>query len=179
MKCRGATFLDRDGTVTAALPRGTYVRAPEQLRLAEGAGQAVARLNAAGWPVVLITNQRWLSSPAARMADYLRVHAQLEMLLTEQGARLDAHYVCPHPRFSCGCRKPAAGMLFMASRDYGYQLGKSVLIGDSEADIAAGRAAGVSTVRIDPAAAARGDALAVSTLAEAVDRWTEVAGGRR
>lgn len=168
---RGAVFLDRDGTVTAALPAGTYVRAPEQLQLATDAAAAVVRLNTAGWPVVLVTNQRWISTPGADMMEYFRVHARLRELLFRKGARLDAHYVCPHPQFSCGCRKPAAGLLFQASRDYGYELESSVLIGDSDTDIAAGRTAGMATMQINHAAANRNDDTAVRNLADAVERW--------
>lgn len=145
---RAAAFLDRDGTITEAQEPGAYVRAPDALRLAPGAGEAVARLNASGRAVVLVTNQRWIGADGGSMASYRRVHDRLHALLAGHGAHLDAHRCCPHPRWSCGCRKPAAGMILDAARAGGYDLGASVTIGDSVEDVAAGRAAGTATVRL-------------------------------
>ncbi|MGH3429602.1 MAG: D-glycero-alpha-D-manno-heptose-1,7-bisphosphate 7-phosphatase [Mycobacteriales bacterium] len=145
---RPAVFLDRDGTVTVPLSRGTYVVEPANLRLVSGAAAAIARLNEAGTDAVVVTNQRWISRPNGSVSTYLRVHKRLCFLLAEQGARLDGHYYCPHPMWSCGCRKPAAGMLLAAARLGGYDLSTSALIGDSDVDLRASRTAGVTAIRI-------------------------------
>lgn len=166
---REAIFLDRDGTVTESPPPGDYIRAPGALRLVPGAGAAVAQLNRSDRAVVLITNQRWVGTDPGRITSYRRVHDRLCALLTGYTAYLDAHRWCPHPRWSCGCRKPAAGMILDAARVGDYDLGASVTIGDSGADVAAGRAAGTATVRIGVGDDGPHPDARAADLAEAVD----------
>ncbi|WP_156686537.1 D-glycero-alpha-D-manno-heptose-1,7-bisphosphate 7-phosphatase [Mycobacterium sp. Marseille-P9652] len=144
-------FLDRDGTINVKAPEGEYIRSPEEMVLLPGAAGAVAALNAAGLRTILITNQRWLSQPSADPARYAATHDRLAELLATEGARLDAAYHCPHAADSCDCRKPLAGMLLRAAAEHGVDLGRSVMIGDSPADVAAGRAAGAATILLGPA----------------------------
>lgn len=139
-------FLDRDGTINVKAAAGEYIRSPADLVLLPGAAKAVAALNAAGLRTVLVTNQRWLSEGSADPASYAAVHERLEQLLADEGARLDAAYHCPHASASCDCRKPAAGLLLRAAREQGLDLARSVMIGDTEGDVRAGRAAGAATV---------------------------------
>jgi D-glycero-D-manno-heptose 1,7-bisphosphate phosphatase len=143
-------FLDRDGTINVKAPPGQYVTSPAALVLIPGSAAAIARLNAAGVQVVLVTNQRWLSGPAADPAGYARVHTRLEELLAAEGAHLDAAYYCPHDQGCCGCRKPGTGMLTRAAREHRFSLGAAVMIGDSETDVAAGQAAGTATILLRP-----------------------------
>jgi D-glycero-D-manno-heptose 1,7-bisphosphate phosphatase len=138
-------FLDRDGTINVKPPEGQYVTQPGQLELLSGAAAAIARLNAASVPVVLVTNQRWLSA-LSDVTVYERVHSRMLELLAEHGAHLDAAYYCPHASGSCCCRKPAPGMLETASREHRFSLADAVMIGDRESDIEAGRAAGTATI---------------------------------
>jgi D-glycero-D-manno-heptose 1,7-bisphosphate phosphatase len=139
-------FLDRDGTVNVKAPDGQYVTSADELSLIPGAAVAIARLNAAAVRVVLVTNQRWLSGPAGDLAGYARVHARLEELLAAEGAYLDAAYYCPHDLWSCDCRKPRPGMLWRAAREHEFSLAAAVMIGDTDTDVAAGRAAGATTI---------------------------------
>ncbi|OBF49886.1 histidinol phosphate phosphatase [Mycobacterium sp. 852002-53434_SCH5985345] len=139
-------FLDRDGTINVKAADGEYIRFPEDLVLLPGAARSVAALNAAGLRTILVTNQRWLSEPAADAARFAAVHDRLEQLLAAEGARLDAAYHCPHAAASCDCRKPGAGMLVRAAQEHGFALAEAVMIGDSESDVEAGRAAGTATV---------------------------------
>lgn len=164
-------FLDRDGTVNVKAPDGQYVTSPAGLLLIPGAAAAISRLNAAAVRVILVTNQRWLSDPARDLTDYARVHARLEELLAAEGAHLDAAYFCPHDRGRCDCRKPGAGTLRRAAREHRFSLGAAVMIGDSEADVSAGRAAGTGTILLRPGhqAASRNADFVVGDLAEAVD----------
>jgi D-glycero-D-manno-heptose 1,7-bisphosphate phosphatase len=163
-----AVLLDRDGTVNVKAPEGRYVTAPEELVLLPGAAGAIAQLNAASVPVILVTNQRWLST-TTDTTPYERVHARLQELLAGGGAHLDGAYHCPHAFGSCHCRKPAPGMLERAAREHLFSLTEAVMIGDSESDIEAGRAAGTATILVSatPAAASRADH-AVANLTEAV-----------
>lgn len=146
-------FLDRDGTINVKAAEGEYVTRATDLVLLPGAARAVAALNAAGLRTVLVTNQRWLSGPSADPAGFDAVQERLTQLLAEEGAHLDAAYHCPHAADSCDCRKPLAGMLFRAAREHGLDLAESVMVGDSPADVAAGRAAGAGTILLRPAGA--------------------------
>jgi D-glycero-D-manno-heptose 1,7-bisphosphate phosphatase len=144
-RCR-TVFLDRDGTINVKPLAGQYVTSPDEVSLIPGAAAAIARLNADEVRVILVTNQRWLSGPAGDPVGYARVHARLEKLLAACGAHLDAAYYCPHSAGSCDCRKPGPGMLQRAAREHRFSLGSAVMIGDSESDVAAGRAAGTATI---------------------------------
>lgn len=148
-------FLDRDGTINVPPPGGLYIRDPGQLELLPGAARAVRKINASGALAVLFSNQRWLSRPAVTTIAFTALHDRLGELLGEAGARLDACYVCPHEVGACDCRKPAAGMLRRAAAELGIDLRRSVAIGDSPSDVAAGRAAGTRCALLgDPALAA-------------------------
>jgi D-glycero-D-manno-heptose 1,7-bisphosphate phosphatase len=160
-------FLDRDGTINVKAPEGEYIRTPEELVLLPGAARAVAALNAAGVRTILVTNQRWLSTPSADPARFAAVQKRLEELLAAEGARLDATYHCPHAADSCDCRKPLAGMLLRAADEHGLELSESVMIGDSASDVQAGRAAGVATILLGSGDAAGADVV-VEDLAAAV-----------
>jgi D-glycero-D-manno-heptose 1,7-bisphosphate phosphatase len=163
-----AVLLDRDGTVNIKAPEGQYITSPGDLVLLPGVAGAIAQLNAASVQVILVTNQRWLST-MTDMMPYQRVHARLEELLAENGAHLDGAYYCPHASGSCHCRKPAPGMLERAAEEHLFSLTEAVMIGDSESDIEAGRAAGAATILLSatPDAPSRA-ASAVANLAEAV-----------
>lgn len=169
LRAVSTVFLDRDGTINASPPPGGYITSPSDLVLLPGAARAVAGLNAAGLRTVLVTNQRWLSGPAGDEKLYAAIHARLEELLAAEGARLDAAYHCPHPLGTCACRKPAPGLLRRAAADLRLDLAESVMIGDSDTDVLAGRAAGAYTILLGPGqpgpSPARPDALAADLLA--------------
>jgi D-glycero-D-manno-heptose 1,7-bisphosphate phosphatase len=153
-------FLDRDGTINVKAPEGEYVTSPAELVLLPGAARAVARLNAAGMRTVLVTNQSWLSRSSGNFACYAAIHARLTQLLAAEGARLDAAYHCPHAAATCDCRKPHPGMLRLAAREHRIELDKAVIIGDSDSDLMAGRAAGTATILLRPGAGGSAAAIA-------------------
>lgn len=163
-------FLDRDGTINVKAAEGEYIRSPDELVLLPGAAKALATLNAAGLRTVLVTNQRWLSEKTADPADFAATQRRLDELLGREGARLDAAYHCPHAANSCDCRKPLAGMLVRAARERGFDLSESVMVGDSDSDMMAGRAAGTATILLRKGGEASDDAdFVVDDLAAAVD----------
>jgi D-glycero-D-manno-heptose 1,7-bisphosphate phosphatase len=139
-------FLDRDGTINAKAPEGQYVTSPAELVLLPGAARAVALLNAARMRTVLVTNQSWLSRPPGNAERYTVIQARLTRLLAAEGAWLDAAYHCPHAAGTCDCRKPHPGMLLRAASEHRFNLDEAVIIGDSDSDLMAGRAAGASTI---------------------------------
>lgn len=152
-----AVFVDRDGTLNQL--RGHIARA-EDLELIEGAGAALHRLNEAEYRVIVVTNQPVLARGEASAADLARIHARLESELGRDGAFLDAIYFCPHhpdkgfagevPELKqvCQCRKPAPGMVEAAARELNIDLSQSWMIGDSTADIAMARAAGLRSILV-------------------------------
>ncbi len=153
MEVLDAVFLDRDGTINVKAPEGSYITRPSQLRLLTGAANAIRALNDAGVLVLVVTNQRGVASRQMSLADVEDVHQELSSRLRRVGARVDGFYVCPHADLSCGCRKPAPGLLFQASHDRpGLRLDRSVMIGDSEIDVEAAAAAGARAIRLGPEA---------------------------
>ena len=137
---RGAVFLDRDGT----LIRDThYVSAADQVELIPGAALAVQRLNDAGWPVIVVTNQSGIARGLLTREDYDAVHARMTQLLRREGARIDGAYLCPHhPEFTgaCECRKPGTLLFRTAAADHGLDVGASWYIGDKLRDVVPARA---------------------------------------
>jgi D-glycero-D-manno-heptose 1,7-bisphosphate phosphatase len=125
---------------------------------------------------VVVTNQRGIALGQMTAADVAAVHDRLHELLAEQGARVDAIFVCPHDRGVCACRKPGTLMLERA-RDLLRldSLRDCVMIGDSPTDVLAGRAAGARSVYLGAASDSmvpRGVEVAGSLL-EAVQRMLE------
>ncbi len=141
-----AAFLDRDGTINVKAPEGEYVETPGEVVLLPGAAEAVRMLNEAGVPVFVVTNQRGIALGRMTEEDLAAVHARLAELLAAEGARVDAWYHCPHDRGECDCRKPGTAMLERAAREHGVELARSVMIGDAESDVEAGRRVGARTV---------------------------------
>jgi D-glycero-D-manno-heptose 1,7-bisphosphate phosphatase len=144
-----AFFLDRDGTLNEKPPPGEYVTSPQQLTLLPGAAAAVRRINAAARPAILVTNQRGVARGLMSEIDLAAVQKRLTELLREAGAFLDACYCCVHEKGDCHCRKPSPGLLTRAAGDFPHlDLRNTVMIGDAETDVLAGRAAGTATVRL-------------------------------
>ncbi len=88
-------FLDRDGVLNRAAPRGEYILRPRELELLEGAAHAVARLNRAGALVLVVSNQRCVARGLISEAGLERVHAELRAQLAAHGARVDADLLLP------------------------------------------------------------------------------------
>jgi D-glycero-D-manno-heptose 1,7-bisphosphate phosphatase len=142
-----AAFLDRDGTINAKAPEGEYIESEDDVRLLDGAAGAIGRLNEAGVPVLVVTNQRGIALGRMTEADLARVHARLAELLAREGARVDGWYHCPHDIASCACRKPGTAMFDHAAAEHGIaDLAQTVVIGDSASDVEAGRRVGATTV---------------------------------
>ena len=130
-----AVFLDRDGTLVRDV---NFIGRPEQVELIPGAAAALRRINEAGLPAIVVTNQSGIARGYFTEADYEKVRARMEALLAEQGARIDASYVCPHfPEISgpCECRKPGTLLYRRAASDHSIDLAASWYIGDKLRDV--------------------------------------------
>jgi D-glycero-D-manno-heptose 1,7-bisphosphate phosphatase len=140
-------FLDRDGTLNRKAAEGDYVDRPEQVELLPGVAGAVRRLNAAGVPVVVVTNQRGVALGRMTQADVSSVNATVGAQLGREGAVVDAWLVCPHGEGVCDCRKPGPGLLEAGLAAHPLaRADRCVVVGDAETDMQAGRAIGVSGV---------------------------------
>jgi D-glycero-D-manno-heptose 1,7-bisphosphate phosphatase len=172
----GTVFLDRDGTINRKAPENDYVKTVEEFVLLPTVIDAIRELNHARRRVIVATNQRGIALGRMTEDDLHEIHDHMSQLLAAGGATVDAIYHCPHDRASCECRKPRVGMFVRAARDHvGVSLDESAIFGDSERDMAAGTALGMTRVLVgtDVAAAepvrARVDYRA-QTLLEGV-RW--------
>jgi D-glycero-D-manno-heptose 1,7-bisphosphate phosphatase len=136
-----AVFLDRDGTI---IQDAHYLSRPEQVRLIDGAAEAIARINSAMIPVIVITNQSGIGRGFFTLDDYAAVAARLDSLLEESGARIDATYFCPHsPDDKCECRKPGDLLFRRAQAEIpAIDLSQALYLGDRMRDIQAGLAFG-------------------------------------
>jgi histidinol-phosphate phosphatase family protein len=146
---RKAAFLDRDGVINRKAPQGQYITRWEQFEILPHVAEAISKLNAAGWLVVIITNQRCVAKALISEQELDQLHEKMLSTLAEHGARIDAIYCCPHELDEqCACRKPAPGMLLKAANELAIDLGQSWMVGDSNIDIEAGRAAGCCTILV-------------------------------
>jgi D-glycero-D-manno-heptose 1,7-bisphosphate phosphatase len=145
---RRAAFIDRDGVLNE--DHG-YVSRAEDFHWLPGAIGALARLQAAGYALVVVTNQSGIARGYYTEADFRRLTAHMRTELAAAGVALAAVQFCPHLpdaelpayRIDCNCRKPRPGMILQAAQALGLDLPASCLFGDKPGDIRAGRAAGV------------------------------------
>lgn len=134
-------ILGRDGILNQY--REDHVKEPSEWTPVPGALEAVARLNHAGWHVVIATNQAGIGRGMIDMASLNAVHAHMMRTLAMQGGRLDAVFLCPHtPEEHCDCRKPLPGLMLDIGRRYGADLTQVPMVGDTPRDMLAARAAG-------------------------------------
>ena len=143
-----AVFLDRDGTLVR---NAHHPVRPEQLTPYPGAGEALRTLRRAGARLVVVSNQSAVARGLLDEAGLRRLDRHLKALLRAEGVRLDATFYCPHhPDFTgpCRCRKPAPGMVRDGLRATGADPGRSWIVGDTAADLEAGRAMGLRTVLV-------------------------------
>jgi D-glycero-D-manno-heptose 1,7-bisphosphate phosphatase len=142
-------FLDRDGVLNRKPPEGGYITRWPEFAWLPGAIEAVARINRAGFKVLVVTNQRGIALGLYTEEDLARIHDNMRADLAKHGAHVDAVYYCPHDRGVCDCRKPGIGMFSQARKDFPGITGEnSVMIGDTHSDIQAGQAMGMRTVFI-------------------------------
>lgn len=175
-----AAFLDRDGTIIFDFH---YTDQPEDVLLLGGAARAVRRLNEAGIPVIVATNQSGIARGFFTMADAERVNARMQQLLLAEGAHYDDLYVCPHhPDFGgpCACRKPGTLLYERAAADHGLDVGRSVYVGDRFRDVEPGLTLGGSGILVpngetpdSDMAKARERALVMPTLGDAVAHFLD------
>jgi D-glycero-D-manno-heptose 1,7-bisphosphate phosphatase len=149
-----AVFLDRDNTL---IEDPGYISDPKQVKLLPGAAASLAQLRKMDFKTIVVSNQSGVARGLFTEEALAQIHHQLEKLLADEGAYLDAIYYCPfHPdgtvakyKMESPLRKPAPGMLLKAAQEHGIDLSESWMIGDSYRDIEAGKRAGCKTILIN------------------------------
>jgi histidinol-phosphate phosphatase family protein len=140
-----AVFLDRDGTV---IRDASYPRDPGEVSLLPGAVEALSTIAASGFRIVVVSNQSGIGRGLVSPEEADAVHDRFAAVLQEAGVRIDGAYYCPHsPDDGCDCRKPAPGLLLRAAEELDIDLASSIMVGDKDSDLEAGRRAGCSAVR--------------------------------
>jgi D-glycero-D-manno-heptose 1,7-bisphosphate phosphatase len=140
-----AVFVDRDGTL---IHDADYCSNPTQVQLFPGVAQALARLKAKRYKIIVITNQSGIGRGFFTVDQYRAVEAEVSRQLGDN--LIDATYFCPDvPDQPSEYRKPAPGMIFQAAREHDVDLARSFLIGDREIDAECGRHSGVRTIRVE------------------------------
>jgi D-glycero-D-manno-heptose 1,7-bisphosphate phosphatase len=145
-----AIFLDRDGTINKYVG---FLRNIDDFELIEGASEAIKKINQSGYLAIVVTNQPVVARGEVTWDELHEIHKKMETLLGKDGAYIDGIYICPHHpdkgfagerpeyKIDCDCRKPKPGLLFQAAKDFNIDLSLSIMIGDSERDVDAGKKA--------------------------------------
>jgi histidinol-phosphate phosphatase family protein len=173
-----AVFLDRDGVINEL--RG-FIATVDDFQLLPGVGQAVRRLNRAGFLAVVVTNQPVVARGECDESGLRAIHKRMETLLGLEGAYIDRLYYCPHHPDSgfpgeradlkgpCGCRKPATGMLEAARKDMNIDFAQSWFVGDSTMDVQCARNAGIRSLLVHTGEGGRDGRYRVAPAGEAED----------
>ncbi len=148
-----AVFLDRDGTIVVHEP---YLSSPDQLKLLPNVAEGIRLFKEHGYLIIVVTNQSGVARGFFNEEHLVLIHKKLLHMLKDAGIRIDDIYYCPHHTegvveqyaFDCDCRKPKPKMLLNAARQHNIDVTQSVMIGDSEVDMQAGKNAGCTTVLI-------------------------------
>ena len=156
-------FLDRDGVINRYID---LLHKKEDVELLPRVGEAIKLLNDKGYLVVIVTNQPVVAKGLCTFDEAVAINNHIQDLLNQQGARIDAVYICPHhpnptgkigdtgPNMEyvrgCDCRKPKPGMILQAMKELGVETPSlCYMTGDSISDIKAGNEAGCKTILLD------------------------------
>lgn len=143
---RHAVFLDRDGTIAEEVG---YLNHLSRFQMYAFSATAIRRLNEAGLPVVVVTNQSGVARGFFPEDLVQRTNERMIAELAAGGARLDAIYFCPHSTAdNCACRKPRPGMLVRAAREHRLDLRGSWMVGDRYADLEMAHAVGCRSILV-------------------------------
>ena len=132
-------ILDRDGVIN--YDSDQFIKSPDEWRPIPGSLEAIARLNHAGFRVVVATNQSGLGRGLFDMATLIAINDKMYKTLAQVGGRIDAVFYCPHAADSaCDCRKPKPGMFTEIGHRFGGELTGVPCVGDSVRDLQAAAA---------------------------------------
>jgi D-glycero-D-manno-heptose 1,7-bisphosphate phosphatase len=139
--------LDRDGVINH--DSAHFIKSPDEWRPIPGSLEAIARLNHAGYRVVVATNQSGIGRGLFDMATLNAIHEKMHKALAHAGGRLDAVFYCPHAGDSdCTCRKPKPGMLREIGQRFSVDMADVPCVGDSLRDLQAAEAVGAKPMLV-------------------------------
>lgn len=120
-----------------------------RFRILPSVPESIRRLNEAGLPVIVVTNQSGVGRGYFPESLVQSVHELMSQQLAAANAHLHAIYYCPHTSADgCDCRKPKTGMLAQAAREHGLDLHRSFVVGDRHADVELARRAGARSILV-------------------------------
>lgn len=148
-----AVFLDRDGVI---IRERNFDYTPENIELLPGAAEGVRKLKAAGFEIIVVSNQSGIGRGLLTVEGVGAVHSKIQEKFKEERAEIDRFYFCPHwlegsvGRFrkECACRKPAPGMLDLADLELGVDFARSFVVGDRVSDIELAKAKNMPSILV-------------------------------
>jgi histidinol-phosphate phosphatase family protein len=141
-----AVLIDRDDTIAKDQP---YCSRPEDMILFDGVPESIAKLNRAGYLVIIITNQSGVARKKFSEDDLSKIHKKMIADIEKGGGKVDDIFYCPHhPDDKCGCRKPEIGMGERAIMKHRINTKGSFMIGNSDADVKFGKAIGCTSIMV-------------------------------
>ena len=151
---RRAVFLDRDGTLNVRAAEHEYITSPDDFAWIPGALEGVATLARSGYLLTVVSNQRGVGRGLVSREVLAEIEQRMQRDLAAEGCAIESFRYCFHSdEDDCDCRKPRPGMLLALAEELDLDLGASWIIGDTAADVAAGRAAGCLTALVGGACA--------------------------
>jgi len=154
MKKIKAAFFDRDGTLIEDV---VYLSDLNQIKILPGVIELCSSLQKSGYKLFVVTNQSGIARGFFDEDFVIKTHEYLKELFAKENVFFEKFYYCPHhPEKAvtkkylkdCSCRKPNAGMLYDAAKEFNIDLSQSLMFGDKEKDIKAGQAAGCKSFYI-------------------------------
>src|SRR5215212_4239612 len=140
-------ILDRDGVINE--DSATFIKSPDEWRPLPGSLEAIARLNHAGYHVVVATNQSGVGRGLFEVSTLNAIHDKMHRALAPIGGRIDAIFFCPHAQeANCSCRKPKAGLLEEISHRFNVDLKGVPCIGDALRDLQAAATVGAAPILV-------------------------------
>ena len=140
-------ILDRDGVINQ--DSDSFIKTPDEWRPIPGSLEAIARLNHAGYHVILATNQSGVGRGLFEVSTLNAIHDKMHRALAQIGGRIDAIFFCPHAQdANCECRKPKSGLLQEIAKRFNVDLRNVPNIGDSLRDLQAAAAVGAVPILV-------------------------------
>ena len=144
-----ALFLDRDGVINAD---NGYISNPADFEILPHVVEGLLQFQKAGYFIIIVTNQGGINLGYYTKNDFYRVNSKMLKILSSAGIGIDKIYFCPHTiKERCTCRKPKVGMILRAQEELPIIMEKSLMVGDKETDIQAGKKASLKTCLISNA----------------------------
>ena len=163
-----AAFIDRDGTINVKAAEHEYVTSEREFAWLPGAVDGLVLLAKAGYVLAVVSNQRGVARGLVDRAVLAAIEERIQQELAPHGVRIAAFRYCIHgPEDRCECRKPRPGLLLTLAEELDLDLRRSWMIGDSDSDVLAGRAAGCQTALVARRAAGAAADLVAESLADA------------